>query len=306
MQRQGRKLTHAHSHTIPTGPRACGGELTVAGPRRPRGRWRAAPGVTPRGRLPCLCALALLVRTLGPALRLGVCFLGCPAVVFRRYTAVQYTRRHTTPVQHRRHLTKGGLLEYCPRAASKLFPLLLLVVKHSLLHQTAGVSCPVFSTCCHHKARAHTEGMNMCFASWSSQFNTHIGPSTTAPLCSRHTKTCAVHSLSNKLHVQKEIGVHLCTNTHPEPAQNLACMWKPMQLHAKQRPVHASFDDPSFSLCTCVTQLCCTFSCEQLVAEALHSALKRLSGTLSRCTLCGDASYNKRVPAPSKEYSAVL
>ena len=30
MQRQGRKLTHALSHTIPTGPRACGGELTVA------------------------------------------------------------------------------------------------------------------------------------------------------------------------------------------------------------------------------------------------------------------------------------
>ena len=50
MQRQGRKLTHAHSHTIPTGPRACGGELAVAGPRRPRGRWRAAPGVTPWGR----------------------------------------------------------------------------------------------------------------------------------------------------------------------------------------------------------------------------------------------------------------
>ena len=31
MQRQGRKHTHACPHTTPTGPRACGGEHTVAG-----------------------------------------------------------------------------------------------------------------------------------------------------------------------------------------------------------------------------------------------------------------------------------
>ena len=43
MQRQGRKHTHARPHTTPKGPRACGGEHTVAGTLAADGQVAVAP-----------------------------------------------------------------------------------------------------------------------------------------------------------------------------------------------------------------------------------------------------------------------
>ena len=77
MQTQGRKHTHARPHTTPIGPRACGGELTVARPVRVDMYVRV-----------CACVLGLdrlrfhtfcLFHPSTPALRcLGFITRGCP------------------------------------------------------------------------------------------------------------------------------------------------------------------------------------------------------------------------------------